>query len=190
MRVLFRVAVYIGALLVTACGSSTPVSPTPLAPPPPVVVVPPPPPPITNYAGRWAGSYIVEQCSGSSGSMGDVLCSAARPGNPGGLFKLGEVFPITIDLTQSGSVVTGTLSLGSIRGPVNGSVLSNSALVLSGSAIYTDAANGLTVTNTITNWDTVLAEGGLLLGAFTFNVRVNIYPGDGLVRVRLSNVRR
>lgn len=194
MRIFFRLAVYllIGASL--ACGnSSTPTAPTPVAPP--VVVAPPPPPPppaptITNYAGTWRGNYTVEQCSGSSGSMGDVLCSEARPGNSGGIFKPGVSLPLTIELSQNGTAVNGTLSLGSIRGPVNGSVINNRSLVLSGTVVYNDASVGLTVTNVISNWDTVLAEGGFLVGTFSFNVRVNVYPGDGVVRVRLSNVRR
>lgn len=177
------------ALVVAGCGgSSSPTSPTPT---PPVVVAPPPPAPpqITNYAGRWLGTYIVEQCAGSSGSMDDVLCSAPRGSNPGGLFQRGEVFPIALDLSQNGSAIAGTLNLGGIRGAVTGSVLSNRALVLSGSAVYSDAGDGLVVTNTITHWDTSIAD-TFLIGTFTFNVKVNILPGDGVVRVRLSNVRR
>jgi hypothetical protein len=164
----------VASLLGISCGGGggrSPVAPTPVSTPAPVVIAPPPPPSVTSYAGRWFGSYIVEQCSGSSGSMGDVLCSAPRGNNPGGIF------------------VNGTLALGSIRGSVNGSILSNQSLILSGSAIYSDAGAGFVVTNTITNWDTFLS-GGALTGGFTFNVKVNVYPGDGLVRVRLSNVRR
>jgi len=144
-------------LLVCACGggSSSPTAPTPppvvVAPPPPPTPPPPPAPTVTSYAGNWFGEYVVVQCSGSSGSMGDVLCSSPRPGNPGGLFQPNTRLPITIELTQSGSAVNGAMSLGSIRGPVSGSVI-NQRLILSGTMIYSDSAAGLTVTNVITNW--------------------------------------
>jgi hypothetical protein len=121
--------------------------------------------------------------------MDDVLCSAPRAGNPGGIFQRGVALPVTIDLAQSGSAVNGTLTLGQIRGAVNGSVVNN-GLVLSGAVTHSDPSIGLSVTNTITNWDTVIVQGGTLEGTFTFGVRVNVYPGDGIVRVRLSNVRR
>lgn len=190
-----RATVVLLVLGLAACGSDgprSPVAPSPTvtAPPPPVVVVPPPPPPpaITDYTGRWTGSYIVEQCAGSSGSMDDVLCSAPRGSNPGGIFQRGVSLPVTIDLSQHGSAVTGSLSLGLIRGPVNGSVVNN-GLILAGTVIYSDASVGLTVTNVITNWETALS-GVFLQGTFSFSVRVNVFPGDGVVRVRLSNVRR
>jgi hypothetical protein len=182
-----------GMLFVMGCNGSSPTAPTPppVSTPAPAPVPPPAPPPpaVTNYAGRWTGSYIVEQCAGSSGSMDDILCSAPRPGNSGGIFQRGVSLPMLIDLSQNGSAVNGTLSLGTIRGPVNGSVVSN-GLILTGSTSFSDASAGLTVTNTITEWNTVLVAGGTLEGTFTFSVRVNTLPGDGTVRVRLSNVRR
>jgi hypothetical protein len=176
-------------LFCAACNSASPVAPTPVAPAPPPVVTPPPQPSITNYAGRWQGQYIVEQCAGSSGSMDDILCSAPRPGNSGGFFQRGASLPVALDLSQNGSAVNGTLHMGTITGPVNGSVVNN-GLILTGSTSFADAQNGLSITNTITNWSTVLVQGGTLEGSFTFGVRVNVLPGDGIVRVRLSNVRR
>lgn len=188
-----RRGTFVLTLLLSSCNSGSPTAPTPpvgTTPPPVVTPLPPPPAPtITNYAGRWFGGYVVEQCAGSSGSMDDVLCSAPRAGNSGGIFQRGVSLPVSLDLSQNGSAVNGTLSLGQIRGTVSGSVLSNQSLVLSGAPIYSDATTGLTITNTITNWDTSLTS-GIMNGTFTFTVRVNIFPGDGTVRVRLSDVRR
>lgn len=194
LRVFRGVAVYvlIGASL--ACGrSSTPTAPTPVATTPPPVVAPPPPPPppaptITNYAGRWVGEYVVAECSGSSGSMGDILCSAPRGNNPGGIFQLGFRYPITIDLSQSGSAVNGAINLGQMRGTVNGSVV-NQRLILSGTITYSDASVGLTVTNVIASWDTSIVS-DLLTGDFVLQIRVNVLPGDGTVRLRLQNTMR
>jgi hypothetical protein len=180
-------------IAVTACGGNSPTAPTPVPPPvattpPPVVQPPPAQPQITNYAGRWVGAYIVEQCAGSSGSMDDVLCSAPRGSNPGGIFQRGVSLPVTLELAQTGAAVTGTLALGGMRGNITGSVV-NARLILSGTIVYSDASVGLTVTNVISNWDTA-TDGTFLTGTFTFNVRVNVFPGDGVVGVRLSNVRR
>ena len=180
------------SVVLASCGGKSPTAPTPVVTTqPPVVVAPPSPPPapvITNYAGRWLGEYVVVQCSGSSGSMGDILCSDARPGNPGGIFKRDARFPITVELSQSGSAVNGTVSLGSIRGPVNGSVV-NQRLILSGTLVYSDASAGLTLSNVISNWDTAIIS-DLLTGDFSLNVRVNVLPGDGVVRLRLQNTMR
>lgn len=179
-------------IVLSACNGS-PTAPTPTPPPvattpPPVVTPTPPPPPPLTYAGRWSGQYTVEQCAGSSGSMDDVLCSSPRPGNAGGLFQRGVILPMVLDLSQTGNAVSGTLTLGQLRGPVSGSVVNN-VLVLTGSATYSDASVGLSVTSTITQWDTAVTNNELR-GTFTLGVRVNVLPGDGLVQVRLSNVRR
>lgn len=194
-----RLVPIVFGLLVSACGgSSTPTTPTAVTPavtttiPTTTTTVPPTtttiPPTITNYAGRWVGEYVVSQCAGASGSMDDVLCSAPRPGSTGGIFQLGARFPITIELTQSGSTVTGAMSLGAIRGTVNGSVL-NQRLILSGTLIYSDAASGLTLTNTITSWDTSITS-DVLTGFFALNIRFNVFPGDGVVRLLLQNTMR
>lgn len=188
MRVLI---VVVASVVLSACGGTTPTSPTPT--PPPVVVVPPTPPPpppptITSYAGRWVGEYVVVECAGSSGSMGDILCSAPRGNNPGGIFQPGFRYPITIDLSQSGSAVNGAMSLGSMRGTVTGSVL-NQRLILSGTILYSDASVGLLVTNVITAWDSSIIS-GLLSGDFSLNIKVNVFPGDGSVRLRLQNTQR
>lgn len=182
------------AVLLSACGgNSSPTAPTPVAPAPPpvVVVVPPPPPPpsIANYAGRWAGNYIVEQCAGSSGSMDDLLCSAPRGNNPGGIFQRGASFSIALDLTQNGSGVGGSMTVGQMRGTVTGSVGSDQSLLLAGAATGSDASVGLVVTTTIAEWNTFL-QGSVMEGNVAFNIRANVFPGDGVVRVRLSNVRR
>ena len=185
------VAILLGSFFLSACNSSSPTAPTPVAPtPPPVVVVPPAPPPtpqITNYAGRWQGSYIVEECAGNSGSMDDILCSAPRPGNSGGIFQRGAAFPIAIELTQNGSAVTGILSLGTITGTVTGIVRSDQRLSLSGTVIA--SGTGFTVTSRLTEWDTFLS-GGRMDGRIGFDSTISILPGSGVIRARLSNVFR
>lgn len=186
--------VSVTAVMAAACGSSnSPTAPTPVATTPPVVTTPPPAPTAsyTNYAGRWAGSYVVEQCTGTSGSMSDVLCSEPHGSNTtGGLFQPGATLPITLEMAQNNNALAGTLSLGQITGNVIGLVTEAQTLSVTGGTTFTDSANGFVVTNTITQWDSAIAGDETLNGTFTFNVRVNIFPGNGVVRVRLVNVRR
>lgn len=124
-------------------GSRNPTAPSPIATtaPPPVIATPPSPvPSVTNYAGRWSGQYIVEQCSGSSGSMDDVLCSAPRPGNSGGIFQLGVSRPMLLEITQNGTNISGILGIGQTRGSVTGSVRSDGSLFIAGTSTGSEGA--------------------------------------------------
>lgn len=188
------VIVSVTAVMAAACGSSnSPTAPTPVGTTPPVVTTPPTTPPAayTDYSGRWSGTYVVEQCTATSGSMSDVLCSEPHGSNTtGGLFQPGANLPMTLELAQNNNALAGTLGLGQISGNVIGLVTDAQTLRVTGGTSFTDSANGFVVTNTITEWDSAIAGDQTLAGTFTFNVRVNIFPGNGVVRVRMVNVRR
>lgn len=51
--------------------------------------------------GRWAGSYVVDQCGATSGSLTEVLCSA-QPGRHPGLSPVGATLPVSLEITESG----------------------------------------------------------------------------------------
>ena len=123
-----------------------------------VIVAPPvtPAPAATPFTGRWSGSYIIERCDGT-GSVQDLLCGTRR-----GLFPPGTSLPLDLDLTQTGSNVSGTIALGQITGVVNGAVRINGLLTLSG------VARSGTATATLTFWDT-RATGSVMDGFFNFN---------------------
>lgn len=169
-----------------ACGggSSTPTSPSVSAPPPTTttVVLPPaappaPAPPATPFSGRWAGNYVIDRCDGT-GSVQDLLCGARR-----GAFPIGTSLPIDLHLTQTGSTVSGTLSLGQITGVVSGAIRSSGLLTLTG------VARSGTATATLTYWDTA-ASGNTMNGYFNFNATYVDIPGVAAVSARLSNVRK
>jgi hypothetical protein len=173
-------------VFVAACGGggggrstpTTPTTPTVVAPPvatPPVT--PAPTVPATPFTGRWSGRYIIERCDGT-GSVQDLLCGTAR-----GLFPPGTALPITLDLTQSGSTVSGTIALGGITGVVTGAVRTTGLLTLSG------VARGGTATATLTYWDT-RAIGSAMDGFFNFNATYVNIPGVAAVSARLSDVRK
>jgi hypothetical protein len=173
-------------MLQVACGggSSCPTSPSVSAPAPttttvivPPVAPPPPAPPATPFSGRWAGNYIIDRCDGT-GSVQDLLCGARR-----GAFPTGTSLPINLDLTQTGSTVSGTLSLGQITGVVSGAIRSSGLLTLTG------IARSGTATATLTYWDTQ-ASGNTMNGYFNFNATYVDIPGIAAVSARLSNVRK
>lgn len=173
------------SLSAAACGggnTSTPTSATPVVTAPVVTTVTPPisstpAPPATPYTGRWSGSYIIDRCDGT-GSVQDLLCGASR-----GAFPTGTSLPITLDLTQSGATVSGTLSLGQLTGVVNGAVRSSGLLTLSG------VARSGTATATLTYWDT-RASGSVMDGFFNFNATYANIPGIAAVSARLGSVRK
>jgi hypothetical protein len=185
-RSLRRAAVLLTSIVVASCGggNSSPnlASPTPVVAPvatTPITttVTTTPTPPPTPYSGRWSGRYVIERCDGT-GSVQDLLCGNAR-----GLFPPGTSLPISMDLTQSGSSVTGTVSLGQITGVVTGAVRSTGLLTLSG------IARSGTATATLTHWDT-RASGNAMDGFFNFSATYTNVPGNAEIAARLSNVSK
>jgi Abnormal spindle-like microcephaly-assoc'd, ASPM-SPD-2-Hydin len=133
--------------------------------------------PNTPFAGNWSGTYIVERCDGT-GSLQDLLCSANR-----GAFPPGTSLPLTIELSQSGSSVAGTLALGQVRGVVTGVVGSAGALTLQGTL-----TSGM-LTAQITSW-TTRVQGTAMEGTFAYNATVSGVPGVGVVVARLGRVTK
>lgn len=176
------------SLCSAACSDSRPATPTAPAPiviiqqPTTTTTTTPPPststPTVVSYAGQWRGEYVIERCSGQ-GSLEDLFCSARSGGRPGGIYPVGTTLPISLDLSQSGTSVTGLLSLGSVRGPVTGIVRSNQLLTLQGTA------TGGSYTITISYWDTGLSN-GLLDGYMNFDARYAGINGFAGVATRLS----
>lgn len=166
------VAVMVVALSASACNGKTDTtsSPSPITAPPPVTSS-------TPYSGVWEGRYRIDRCDGT-GSIQDLFCSQQR-----GLYPPGTTLPIRLDLTQSGSSVTGRIELGSLTGPVTGSVRSNGLLTLAGTA------RGGLYTWDITYWDT-RAVGAAMDGSANFNVSYQNIPGVALISTTLQGVTR
>jgi hypothetical protein len=168
------------AIFCVGCGGNTPTSPTQnIAAAPPVVAPPPPPPP---YSGVWSGNYIIEHCGGD-GSAGSLFCAAGSGSRAPGIYPVGTSLPIRMDLTQSGSNVSGLVSFGSVRGVMQGVVRSNGLLSMQGEA----AADGTTLR--ITYWDT-RALSGVMDGFINYEARFHGIPGFAGVRTKLGNMRR
>jgi hypothetical protein len=129
------------------------------------------------FSGVWSGSYVVERCDGT-GSVQDIFCSANR-----GAYPVGSVLPITLNLTQSGSGVTGTVSFGSVTGVATGVVDGTGGLTLRATA----TSGSLSVT--ITSWSSRIS-GSAMEGNVVYNATAAGVPGVASVVTRLSGVTK
>ena len=136
-----------------------------------------------GIAGSWAGTYVVEQCGGSSGSIAEVLCTAPNTGRPAGLTHVGATLPIAMELTVNGDDVTGIVSFGGIRGTLTGKDRGAGYFFLQG--VIEHSAGTLN----IAHWD-VAVQRDEMQGFINYQVRLNTLPGFGGVATRLSNVTR
>ena len=118
----------------------------------------------------------MERCDGT-GSVQDYFCSAR------GFFPPGTDLPVSLNLTQSGTAVSGSISLGQVTGAVTGTVNGSGTLVLQGTA------NSGTLSLALSAWSTTVS-GSSMTGNFSYNAGVTGIPGVAVVVSRLSGVTR
>lgn len=136
-----------------------------------------------GIAGSWAGTYVVEQCGGSSGSMTEVLCTAPNTPRPAGIAHVGATLPIAMELTVNGADVTGVVTFGNIRGTLTGKDRGAGYFFLQG--VIESAAGTLN----ITHWD-VSVQRDEMRGFINYQLRLANLPGSGAVGTKLANVTR
>lgn len=127
--------------------------------------------PATPFAGAWSGAYTVTDCQGG-GSAQELLCSPAVGGRPGGAFPVGTSLPISMNLTQQGNAVSGSVAVGALTGVVNGVVDEKGLLTLRGTA------SGGPFTATVVHWSTRVI-GNVMDGAAAYAVSATGVPGVG-----------
>lgn len=133
--------------------------------------------------GSWAGSYVIDQCTASTGSLHDVLCTPPGSGRAAGIVYVGATLPITMEISESGTDLTGTVSLGTIRGVLTGMNRGGGFFYLLGSI----EGNGGAIN--VTYWDAKVERDSM--DAFiNYEIRIGGLPGVGAVSTRLVNVTR
>jgi hypothetical protein len=116
------------ASFLSACGGSSPSAPTA--------------PPIAQYAGNWTGTYTITGCTQSGGIALANICGS-----------LGNTPPYGLQLTQTGSNVSGSFTLGTVSFPnVGGTVGSDGSLALSGTSL----SSGVTI---VVTWALHMSSG-------------------------------
>ena len=136
-----------------------------------------------GITGSWAGTYVVEQCSGSSGSVSEVLCTAPNTGRRAGITHVGATLQIAMQLTVNGDDVTGVVAFGNIRGTLTGKDRRAGYFYLQG---VIENADG---TLNITHWDMRVLRDEMQ-GFINYQLRLPNLPGLGSVGTRLANVTR
>ena len=131
-----------------------------------------------GIAGSWAGTYVVEQCGGSTGSI--TTCCARRriPRDAAGIAHVGATLPIAMELTVNGADVTGVVTFGSIRGTLTGMDRGAGYFLLQG--MIEGAAGALN----ITHWDAPVQRDEMQ-GFIAYQVRLAGVPGIGPWRTKL-----
>jgi hypothetical protein len=134
-----------------------------------------------GIAGRWAGTYVVEQCSANSGSMAEVLCGA--PGRAPGVASIGTTLPFALEISENETEVTGAVSFGQIRGTLQGKNRGGGFFYLAG---VVEGGGGAI---NIIHWDTRVVRDSMD-GFIGYEVRIGTLPGLGAVAGKLTNVTR
>lgn len=136
-----------------------------------------------GIAGSWGGTYVVEQCSGSSGSVSEVLCTAPNTDRPAGVTHVGATLQIAMQLTVNGGDVMGVVAFGNIRGTLTGKDRGAGFFFLEGT-IQNESG-----TLTITHWDVRVLRDEIQ-GFINYQLRLANLPGIGVVGAKLVNVTR
>lgn len=131
--------------------------------------------------GRWGGSYLVEECAASSGSMAEIVCGA--PGRTPGLAAVGAMLPISMDITEEGDALTATLLLNPFNGTVSGKNR--------GGGFFTFVGSIGTPQSQISffHWD-ALVTGDQMEGFIGYEIRIAGLPGLAQVAAKFANLVR
>lgn len=133
--------------------------------------------------GRWRGSYVVERCDGSTGSMQEILCNPAGNARPVGIAAVGNTLPLSLEISENGTDLTATVTVGAVRGTLTGKNRGGGFFYLQG----TIEAGGGTVN--IIHWDTRVTRDSME-GFIGYQLRLPGLPGIGGVAARLVNMTR
>jgi hypothetical protein len=110
---------------------------------------------VNNYAGRWAGTYVVTLCDGYPGFCMDYTWAA---------------FSISLVISQTGNDLSATFRLPSVfpsemEANIAGRVMPDGRLNLSGASDLTERNSGETwATFHVGAWDTTLSDGAAMTG--------------------------
>jgi hypothetical protein len=134
-----------------------------------------------DVAGSWSGYYVVDQCSASSGSMSELICSSdpARRG----LLPVGASVPVTFEVMKNGSDVSATTVLGELRGFLRGTDLGGNYFSLTGDL------DGTRTRAAILEWNSHVSTHAMD-AAFALQLRMENIPGFANVVAHLDQDTR
>jgi hypothetical protein len=133
--------------------------------------------------GNWSGTFVVDRCLATSGSMADLICMSPDQGRPPGLFPVGDATPLTLQIARAGTELTAVAQFGDLRGTLTGLDRGSNFLTLKGDL----TANRTTIG--VGYWDTVVRTDAME-GFISFEVKVAGLPGVAVVDAHLDKVAR
>ena len=136
-----------------------------------------------GIAGRWRGSYVVEQCAGSSGSMSEILCNPPGNSRPVGIAAVGNLLPFSMEISQNDIDLTASVSFGNIRGTLTGKNRGAGFFFLQG--LIEEAGGAIN----IVHWDTRVSRDAME-GFIGYQIRMPNLPGFGGVAAKLVEMTR
>jgi hypothetical protein len=148
-----RLVLAVCALAASACGSSSS-SPSQSVP---------------QYGGHWSGTYVISGCNQTGGMALANLCGS-----------LGTSAPYGFSLTQNGTSVTGSFTLGTVNfANTGGTIAPGGSLALTGTTV----TSGITI---VVNWALNLS-GSTLTGTVSQNWTSDTLSGQVNVVGTISN---
>ena len=136
-----------------------------------------------GIAGRWRGTYTVQQCGGSTGSMEEVLCNPAGNTRPVGRAAVGTTLPLSMEITENGTDLIAIVSFGDVRGTLTGKNRGAGFFFLQGAF----EMNRSTIN--LIRWDTRVVRDGME-GFIGYQLRTPDLPGFGTVAAQLTTMTR
>jgi hypothetical protein len=136
-----------------------------------------------GVAGRWQGSYVVQECSGNSGSVQEVLCNPPGNRRAPGLAAVGSMIPLSLDISENGGELTAAVSLGVLRGTLTGQNRGGGYFFLHGPI----AAGGVAIN--VVRWETQVVR-DTMEGFIAYEIRLPNLPGYGGVVAKLVDMNR
>jgi hypothetical protein len=135
---------------------------------------------VPNYEGMWAGDYTVTRCV-DSGDFAEICGSGSED------VKRGDLLPIELALTQNGTVVSGTLWMGQVTGPLTGNLDDGGSF--RGTASLTFTLEGYTVTMSVSPL-TLRVDGDRLGGSLSAEMTGAGAQGSWIIGGDLHSVVR
>jgi hypothetical protein len=136
-----------------------------------------------GIAGRWRGSYTVEQCAGSTGSTQEVLCNPPGNARPVGRTAVGTTLPFSLEITENGIDLTALVSFGDVRGTLTGKNRGGGFFFLQGGFDMNRS------TINVIHWDTRVVRDGME-GFIGYQLRTPDLPGFATIAAKLTAMTR
>ena len=122
---------------------------------------------VPDYQGRWNGDFSVTGCSADGDFQRGNFCAE---------FPAGDLFALTMGLTQNRDAVSGPSDFGDLPGPVEGSIRTSGHLILS--AGFTGSDDDIVIDVTLTDWEALTTDNERMTGRFALVIRTSGLQGS------------